>query len=271
MDEAHIKLQKLNSILSSYPSAIIAFSGGVDSSFLLKVAFDVLGDKVLAVTASSPSVPRKEIEDAVNLAKSIGARHMLVETKELEDENYRKNPSNRCFYCKTKLYSSLDAISKRFPGAVVLNGINFDDLSDYRPGIQACEDWNVKSPLKDAGLTKQEIRNLSKELNLPTYNKPASPCLSSRIPYGLEVSEKKLSQIERGEDFLRGLGLNELRLRHHGDICRIEVLPEQFDIIIKNNKLISAELKKIGFKFVSMDILGFKTGSLNEVLWKPSI
>jgi len=262
----HEKLEALKQILVTYDSAIIAFSGGVDSTLLLKVSYDVLGDKVIAVTATSPSMPAKELEEAKKLAKNIGVKHFVVKTKELDREGYRKNAGDRCYHCKTELYSRLDSIGREFAGAIVLNGLNLDDMGDYRPGINAANEWKVQSPLREAKLTKAEIRLLSKELGLPTYNKPSSPCLSSRIPHGMEVTGEKLKQIEAGEDYLRSLGIRELRLRHHGDICRIEVNPTDFTILIENNKEIVKQMKKLGFRYVAMDLLGFRSGALNEVL-----
>ncbi len=266
MASAHQKLDNLKGILSQLEIAIIAFSGGVDSTFLLKVASDVLGDKVLAVTATSASMPQKELEETKLLAKQIGVRHRIVHTKEVENPEYAKNPTNRCYHCKTELYSTLDSISQEFKDAVVLNGINLDDVSDYRPGAKAATEWKVQSPLRESGLTKADIRLLSKELGLQTHDKPASPCLSSRIPYGSEVNPEKLKQIELGEDFLRSLGIRELRLRHHGDVARIEVAPNDFNVVLENSERISSELKKLGFKFVSLDLKGFRSGALNEVL-----
>ncbi|MEK6967600.1 MAG: ATP-dependent sacrificial sulfur transferase LarE [Nanoarchaeota archaeon] len=266
MDEAHLKLEALKQILVTFNSAIIAFSGGVDSTFLLKVARDVLADKVIAVTATSPSMPAKELDETKKLAESIGVRHFVVQTKELEREGYRKNAGDRCYHCKTELYSRLDSIGREFAGAIVLNGLNLDDTTDYRPGMKAAAEWKVQSPLRAAKLKKVEIRLLSKELGLSTYDKPASPCLSSRIPYGMEVNEQKLGQVESGEEYLHNLGIRELRLRHHGDICRIEVNPSDFGILIEHNKEIVRQMKKLGFKYVAMDLLGFRSGALNEVL-----
>ncbi|TAL57654.1 MAG: ATP-dependent sacrificial sulfur transferase LarE [Nanoarchaeota archaeon] len=273
MQSANEKLKKLKEILAGFDSVIIAFSGGVDSTLLLKVSHDVLGEKVIAVTATSPSMPAKELESTKKLAEEIGVKHFVVQTKELEGEGYRKNSGDRCYHCKTELYSRLDSIGKEFAGAVVLNGLNLDDVEDYRPGMKAANEWKVRSPLKEAQMTKAEIRFLSKEFGLQTHDKPASPCLSSRIPHGLEVTEEKLRQIELGEDYLHGLGIRELRLRHHGDICRIEVNPSDFQALIENNREITKEMKKLGFKFVTMDLLGFRTGALNEVLvsWNKNI
>ena len=198
------KLEKLKKWLRSLKRVVIAFSGGVDSTFLAKVAYDVLHDNAIAVTATSSTYSKREFEDAKKLAKLIGIKHIIIESEETEIEGYKENPIDRCYYCKSELFSKLNEIAKK-ENAVVLDGSNFDDLSDYRPGMKAVEELNVRSPLKDAGLTKQEIRELSKQMDLPTHDKPAIACLASRFPYGTEITKERLAKIEKAEDFLKEL------------------------------------------------------------------
>lgn len=264
MDELTGKYEKLKFVLTRYESLIVAFSGGVDSALVLKVAYEVLGSKVLAVTADSPSVPRQEIAEAQRLAKSIGARHLVMTTEEIRNANYVANPADRCYFCKSELYWKLAEIARREQISYVANGTNVDDLGDYRPGLQAAAEYQVVSPLKEAGLTKADVRNLAKRLDLEIWDKPASPCLSSRIPYGMEVTPQKLAAIEAAESYLRELGLVELRVRHFGKKARIETHKRAFSVIERNYSQIVQELKTLGFE--EIELSEFKSGALNVAL-----
>lgn len=265
MDE---KLLKLNEILKSMGSVAVAFSGGVDSTFLLKVACDNLGDKVLAITASSSTFPEREMKEAIEFAKKIGAKHMVIKSEELDIEGFAKNPKNRCYYCKRELFSKMTAIASDNGYKFVLDGANADDIGDYRPGMTASKELGVRSPLLEAGLTKADIRRLSKEMGLPTWNKPSFACLSSRVPYGQEITAEKLNMIEQSEQFLLDHGFRQVRVRHHGDIARIEVSPDERERFFNLELMdaVSKKLQEIGFKYVTLDLKGYRTGSMNEVL-----
>lgn len=252
-------------------SVLIAFSGGADSTFLLKVAHDVLGNKVLAITAKSETYPYSELKEAKSLAKFIGVEHKILETKELQNKDFYRNPANRCYFCKKELFSKLKKISgikEKKKINYVLDASNFDDLKDYRPGRLAAKELGVRSPLAEAGITKKEIRFFSKELGLPTWKKPSQACLASRIPYGHEITEKELKKVDKAENFLKQLGLKELRVRNHGEIARIEVPQKRLRFVLKNNKTIAQKFKKLGFAYTALDLNGYRTGSLNEVLKK---
>ena len=258
------KYENLKNEIKKLGSAIIAFSGGVDSVLVLKAAYDVLGKNAVAVTADSPSLPRRELEEAKKIAEEIGARHLVMNTDETENESYLKNPNNRCYYCKTELYSKLKQVSIQLGIKNILNGTNFDDLRDYRPGLQAADEHKVMSPLKDLKLTKDEIREIAKYLNLRSWDKPSSPCLSSRVPYGHEITLKKLKMVEEAENFLKDFGILELRVRHFGKNARIEV-KENDKIVINNNfDLINKKFSEIGFDEV--EISDFKSGNLNILI-----
>lgn len=258
------KYMQLKGSIKKLDMAIVAFSGGIDSTLIAKVAYDVLGDKVIAVTANGPSLPRIEMEETKRIAKQIGARHLIISTEETKNQNYLKNPSNRCYYCKSGLYAKLRNIAKQLGIKNILNGTNFDDLGDFRPGLKAADENNIISPLKDAKFTKNEIRELAKSLGLEIWDKPSSPCLSSRVPYGQEITLKKLSMIENAENFLKNFGVRELRVRHLGSIARIEVNENDKSKINDNIDLIEKKFDEIGFNQVV--ISNFKSGNLNVII-----
>ena len=262
------KLMNLKEILGSMDSVVVGFSGGVDSTFLLKIAKDVLKDKVIAVTASSSTFPKREMNEAISFAKQNNIKHMIVKSEELDIEGFSKNPKDRCFYCKKELFSKFIDIAKENGYKYVLDGSNTDDTKDYRPGMRASKELGIRSPLLEANMSKEDIRMLSKKMNLPTWDKPSFACLSSRVPYGEEITKQKLNMIEDSEEFLLKLGFKQVRVRHHGDIARIEVDPEEreklFNIEVMDK--ISDRLKEIGFKYVTLDLDGYRTGSMNEVL-----
>src|SRR5258707_11903642 len=247
MNELHIKLVLLRGRLRTLESCAVAFSGGVDSTFVLKVAQETLGARVIGVTALSESLPSGELEEAQALARRIGARHVVLRTFETHDENYLANAANRCYFCKTEMYARISDFARDEQLAAVLDGLNQDDLQDRRPGRAAAIERGVISPLVDAGLTKEEIRILSREMGLPTWDKPALACLSSRIPHGTPISLKALTQVDRAESFLRRLGVGQVRVRHHGQIARIEVEPRDFSLIKSNEDEIAAHLGTLGF------------------------
>ncbi|MCB2306917.1 ATP-dependent sacrificial sulfur transferase LarE [Clostridium estertheticum] len=266
--ELEMKFQKLKDSIQGLKSVAIAYSGGVDSTFLLKVAADVLGNKVIAITAKSTTYPEREFKEAVKYIGDIGAKHIVIISEELEIEGFAKNPIDRCYFCKKELFSKVRKVADDNNINAVLDGSNADDVSDYRPGMKAANELRVISPLKDAGLTKDNIRELSKRLGLPTWNKPAFACLSSRFPYGNEITVEKLSMVERAEQFLLDLGFRQIRVRHHGDIARVEVNVQERNKFFSTEMMdkVANELKNIGFKYVTLDLLGYRTGSMNEVL-----
>jgi len=262
------KFEKLKNLLGEMGKVLVAFSGGVDSSFLLKVAIDVLGENVLAVIASSETYPEKERDEAVKLAKRLNVRCEVIQTKELENPDFAHNPPERCYFCKMELFSKLKDIAESEGIPHVLDGSNFEDTSDFRPGAKAAEELGVRSPLKEVGLVKQEIRQLSKYVDLPTWNKPSMACLSSRFPYFTEIEPESLKQVAQAEEFLKGLGFNQVRVRHHGQIARIEIEPQEFSKIVEKatkEKIINA-FKKFGFIYIALDLAGFRSGSMNEPL-----
>ncbi|MDK2919419.1 MAG: pyridinium-3,5-biscarboxylic acid mononucleotide sulfurtransferase [Candidatus Petromonas sp.] len=266
--ELNQKLQKLQEILKELDSAVVAFSGGVDSTFLLKVAHDVLGENVIAVTATSSTYPERELKEAIKYAKEFKVRHEIIESEELDIDGFAKNPTNRCYYCKHELFSKLREVAKQNNIKYVLDGSNYDDIGDFRPGMEAAKELKVISPLKEAKLTKEDIRMLSKNMNVPTWDKPAFACLSSRFPYGQEITAEKLKMVELAEQFLLDMGFKQVRVRHHGEIARIEVSRNEREKFFEADIMdtIGAEFKKIGFTYVTLDILGYRTGSMNEVL-----
>jgi uncharacterized protein len=267
------KYDRLKEIISQADSLLIAYSGGVDSTFLLKAAVDTLGkNKVAACIARGPSLPQSQYERAIGLADTLGAELIDIETDEMSDEAYLANKADRCYHCKNRLFEKLTEVANERGFDTVACGHNLDDTKDYRPGNAAAKDFGISTPLIEAELTKQDIRQLSEKLNLPTAGIPASPCLASRIVYGLEISQENLGQVEEAEEFLRGLGLVEFRVRHHGDIARIEVHPEDMEKIIRRQtrEKIVDKMKDLGFKFVALDMAGFRSGSLNEILSEKS-
>ena len=257
------KYLKLKEILAGMGSVLVAYSGGTDSSLVLKVAHDVLGDKVVAITAVSASLPASERVEAGQIASLIGAKHILVESAETMDPAYLENTPNRCFFCKKETYGKLTAYAGQHGFQTIVDGTNADDTGDYRPGRKAAKEFHVRSPLLEAGFTKAEIRSQSKELGLPNWDKPAAACLSSRIPYGTTITLEALSQVERAEALLHGLGLRQLRVRHHGAVARIEAEPQDFPRLLEHRDEVVTTLKAIGYTFVALDLAGFHSGSMN--------
>ena len=262
------KEQKLDSLLRSLAPVVVAFSGGVDSAYLAYEAHKVLGDRALAVTGESASVPSHQRRMAAEVVSRIGIAHRVIDSGELERTEYSDNPFDRCYYCKDELYTRLRAVAAEFGAAVVLDGLNTDDLGDFRPGRKAGEEHRVRSPLMEAGLCKSEIRELSRRAGLPTADQPASACLASRIPYGVKITEEKLRTVDQGEEALRELGFRIFRVRHHEQLVRIELGPD--DLPKALNPEMAARLatlfKRLGYKYITLDLEGYRTGSSNEVL-----
>jgi len=258
----------LESRIAELGNALVAFSGGVDSTLVLAVAKKVLGDKVLAVTAESDSVPERELQTAQHLAETLGVKHRIIHTEEMSSPDYLKNPANRCYYCKSELYGKLSKVAAEHKLTSILNGINLDDLGDHRPGITAANEAGIISPLAELGFNKQDVRDLAREMDLPNWEKPALACLSSRIPYGQPVTTEKLSMVEQAEGALLAEGFRQIRVRHHGDMARIELPQEDIPGLLKNGltEKINLRLREIGFQYVTVDLEGYRSGSLNDVL-----
>ena len=269
MSSLESKREALIDAIRRLDSCAVAFSGGVDSAVVAKAAHVALGERAVAVTGTSASLAIGELELAQEVARLIGIRHVVIGTDELNSANYTRNAPDRCYHCKTELYTQLEQLLPQLGVATIVNGANADDLGDYRPGMQAAAEHRIVSPLADCGITKAEVRELAAAWNLPVWDKPATPCLSSRIAYGEEVTRERLAMIDRAEEFLRGLGLMQLRVRYHrGDLARIEVplseLPRLCDAATRRD--LAAEFRRLGFKFVTLDLEGFRSGSLNQLV-----
>lgn len=262
------KKEKLEKLLESYKRVAVAFSSGVDSTYLLKMAQKVLGENVIAVTASSCSFPKRELEEAKTFCRENGIRHIVVESEELDIDGFRQNPKNRCYLCKHELFEKILSIAKENGIETVVEASNTDDDGDYRPGLVAVKELGIESPLRHVGLSKKEIREYSKELGLPTWNKQSFACLSSRFVYGETISEEKLAMVDQAEQLLLDMGFHQLRVRIHDKLARIEVHPSEFEKIMQeeNRTKIFHELKQYGFTYVTLDLQGYRTGSMNETL-----
>ena len=262
------KRLNLESRIFKLESAVVAFSGGIDSTLVLAVANKVIGKRILAVTAKSDSVPERELQAAQDLTQTLNIKHKIVKTEEMSSPNYLKNPANRCYYCKSELYTKLATVASQYKITNIINGINLDDLGDHRPGITAAKEAGIISPLVESQFNKQDVRSLAREMGLSNWEKPALACLSSRIPYGQPVTSKKLSMIDEAEEIFLAEGFREVRVRHYGDMASIELLKTEIPSLMKNGlyeKTID-RLKKIGFQKITIDPEGYRSGSLNEAL-----
>lgn len=266
--ELEQKFGALREMLGGFTSTITAFSGGVDSTLVAYLAHQTLGERALAVTSGSESLSRTDLALTRELAAQWGMPHRVITTRETANPDYLANPANRCYFCKTTLYTDLAAVADEEGYDSILNGTNVDDLGDHRPGLLAAEEAGVRAPLSECGLNKAEIRRLAAHLGLPNAHKPQAACLSSRVPYGLAISIPMLKQIEKAEAVLKRLGFSQLRVRHHGDVARIEVPPGEFDRVIAHREELTRELRETGYRFVTLDLEGFRSGSLNEGLGK---
>jgi uncharacterized protein len=260
------KLEQLKQQLKKMERVAVAYSGGIDSTLLLKVAYDCLGDNAVALTAISASLPADEQDEAEAIVRQIGAPYVPIDTQETSNPNYLANAPTRCYFCKSEVYDELVDYARREEYNYVVDGTNADDVGDHRPGRQAARERGVRSPLQEVGLTKDEIRALAREMNLPNWDKPAAACLSSRIPYGTAITLQNLSQVEQAELALKQLGFQQMRVRHHDQIARIEVPPEEFELLLGQREQIIDKLKAVGYAYVTLDLTGFRSGSMNEVL-----
>ena len=262
------KLKQLQDIFKTMESVAVAYSGGIDSTLLLKVAYDCLGDQAIALTAISASLPTNEREEAATVVDHIGARHILIQSDETEDPRYLANNTNRCYFCKNNVYEQLIRYTEQHNVQYLVDGTNLDDVGDHRPGRKAAREWGVRSPLQEAGLNKADIRQISRMLGLPNWDKPAAACLSSRVPYGTPINLEILSQVEQAELVLKRMGFRQLRVRHHQDIARIEVEPADFPAILEQRTEIVTTFQRLGYTYISLDLAGFRSGSMNEPVTK---
>lgn len=266
-------LTQLTQLFETMEQALIAYSGGIDSTLVAKVAYDVLGDRAIAITANSPSLLPEDLEDAKTQAQAIGIPHEIVLTHEMDNPDYTSNPTNRCYFCKSELHDTLKPLAIDRGFGYVVDGVNADDLQDYRPGIQAAQERGARSPLAELGITKLEVRELSRHLNLPWWDKPAQPCLSSRFPYGESITVEKLQRVGRSELYLRKLGWQNLRVRSDGDTARIEIPSDQIPTFILNTDLpqLITQLKTFGFLYITLDLEGYRSGKLNDIFVSNSL
>jgi uncharacterized protein len=263
---SHVKRRKLEALIRGLDHVVVAYSGGIDSTLVLKVAADELGDGAVAATAVSPSLAKGDLDDSKRIATDIGVRHVLLESSEVDDPRYRRNDPQRCYFCKTNVYDTLIAYAGREGFTWILDGTNADDLGDHRPGLRAAREHGVRSPLQECGMTKAELREWARELGLPNWDKPANACLSSRIPYGSEVTPEKLAQVEAAEAAVRAFGFRRFRVRHHGQVARIEIAKDEFPEALDRAEALDSAVKAAGFLYAALDLGGFRSGSMNDAL-----